>query len=98
MCVDTHNECAKWAQQGECQANPGWMLRNCMKSCGVKTCDNGIQKPQGQCANPLGLAMDEHGQYKIPDSAFSAPTGWLAPGESCVLLKMMNEIFFQTYA
>lgn len=57
------------------------MLRNCLKSCNSKNCDNGIQKPQGTCANPLGLAMDEFGKYKLPDSAFSAPTGWLAPGE-----------------
>jgi len=80
LCIDSYNECAKWASQGECQNNAGWMLRNCLKSCNSKNCDNGIQKPQGSCANPLGLAMDEFGKYKLPDSAFSAPTGWLAPG------------------
>ena len=30
--------CATWARDGECQANPGWMLKNCPVSC--KECKN----------------------------------------------------------
>ena len=31
---DNHPSCAGWADLGECQANPGWMLPNCARSCG----------------------------------------------------------------
>jgi len=79
LCKDYHNECANWARQGECEANPGWMLRNCLISCKVKSCDMGVQKPSGQCANPLGLSYDGSGSFQIPDSAFSSPAH-LAPG------------------
>jgi prolyl 4-hydroxylase len=34
-CVDTDNRCAFWASTGECKENPGYMIRNCMKSCEV---------------------------------------------------------------
>jgi hypothetical protein len=32
-CVDTNQNCAAWASRGECQKNPGYMLKNCCKSC-----------------------------------------------------------------
>ena len=32
-CVDTEPRCAGWADSGECQANPGYMLLNCRLSC-----------------------------------------------------------------
>ena len=32
-CDDTHDQCATWAEGGECDANPGYMLRSCRKSC-----------------------------------------------------------------
>ena len=28
-------ECPEWAEDGECEANPDYVLRNCAKSCGV---------------------------------------------------------------
>merc|ERR1712048_149793 len=56
------------------------MLRNCLISCKVKSCDMGVQKPSGQCANPLGLSYDGSGSFQIPDSAFSSPAN-LAPGD-----------------
>jgi hypothetical protein len=34
-CVDTEDRCAFWANSGECKDNPGYMIRNCMKSCNV---------------------------------------------------------------
>eukprot|EP00058_Branchiostoma_floridae_P022713 XP_002608203.1 hypothetical protein BRAFLDRAFT_90357 [Branchiostoma floridae] len=33
-CTDTNGQCAEWAAAGECDANPGYMLWNCMQSCG----------------------------------------------------------------
>lgn len=37
-CQDSNKYCATWARDGECQANPGWMLKNCPVSC--KECKN----------------------------------------------------------
>ena len=30
---DNNRNCPKWARLGECKRNPGYMLRNCKKSC-----------------------------------------------------------------
>lgn len=35
-CPDNNPNCPLWAEQGQCSANPGYMLANCRKSC--KTC------------------------------------------------------------
>ena len=35
-CDDQHDQCASWAEGGECDANPGYMLRSCRSSC--KSC------------------------------------------------------------
>ena len=32
-CQDSDAQCATWASSGECQKNPGWMLKNCRRSC-----------------------------------------------------------------
>jgi len=34
-CDDNHESCALWASQGECKANPIYMLSNCKASCKV---------------------------------------------------------------
>jgi hypothetical protein len=34
-CSDNNDECATWASQGECDANPKYMLVQCKKSCYV---------------------------------------------------------------
>ena len=33
-CMDENPDCPNWAAQGECQANPSFMLQSCKKSCG----------------------------------------------------------------
>ena len=33
-CKDQNALCADWKLNGECVSNPGYMLRNCRKSCG----------------------------------------------------------------
>ena len=35
VCEDNDGECAGWAEDGECQVNPGYMLEMCRKSCGA---------------------------------------------------------------
>jgi len=34
-CVNKHANCDTWSNKGECKKNPGYMLKNCMKSCKV---------------------------------------------------------------
>ena len=34
-CIDNHNKCSFWANNGECTKNPLWMLQKCPKSCQV---------------------------------------------------------------
>lgn len=34
-CVDNHENCGYWANRGECEANPGYMLNWCKRSCKV---------------------------------------------------------------
>lgn len=36
-CEDLHDSCEAWSDAGECDTNPGYMVRNCAVSCGV--CD-----------------------------------------------------------
>uniref|UniRef100_A0A7S2EJ16 Fe2OG dioxygenase domain-containing protein n=1 Tax=Ditylum brightwellii TaxID=49249 RepID=A0A7S2EJ16_9STRA len=31
--TDNHPDCQSWSRRGECEANPGYMLINCQKSC-----------------------------------------------------------------
>ena len=35
LCADETEECAYWAANGHCETNPGYMLNNCLISCGV---------------------------------------------------------------
>lgn len=30
---DQHENCQFWANSGECESNPGWMMQNCATSC-----------------------------------------------------------------
>jgi len=35
QCVNLHNdaECNNWANSGECDVNPDWMIPNCRQAC-----------------------------------------------------------------
>ena len=41
-CVDTHEDCAFWQENGQCEANPAYMTRHCAGSC--KAC---LKKGEG---------------------------------------------------
>jgi len=43
-CKDEHEQCEMWASLLECDSNPGYMLRNCKKSCNICG-DNGSTLP-----------------------------------------------------
>ncbi|PFX31382.1 Transmembrane prolyl 4-hydroxylase [Stylophora pistillata] len=38
-CYDDDYRCVRWAKYGECEKNPGYMLKNCQQSCEV--CEDG---------------------------------------------------------
>ena len=84
LCKDLYTQCGGWSRSGECESNPGWMLKNCMLSCNGAHCDKSIKKPDGHCANPLGLSDDGSGNFRIPDSAFSSGASHLAPGRKTI--------------
>jgi hypothetical protein len=41
------SHCATWAKQGECQKNPGWMLKGCPLSC--NECKNDCNDLNAYC-------------------------------------------------
>jgi hypothetical protein len=45
-CVDDVQNCATWAASGECSSNPGFMLRNCKRSC--SQCERGLSTVRAQ--------------------------------------------------
>ena len=46
-CQDLNGNCEYWASIGECQANPGYMLPNCPKSC--NTCGSSCIDESEHC-------------------------------------------------
>lgn len=53
-CTNTYHDsllCDAWAARGECQANPGFMLQQCQKSC--KQCDD-TSTGGSECVNEYG--------------------------------------------
>jgi len=45
-CVDEHPRCGEWADAGECENNPGYMLHHCPVAC-------------DSCPDPVDLAADD---------------------------------------
>merc|ERR1712001_77127 len=46
-CNDEEADCSKWAEVGECQKNPTYMLKSCKKSCnGCGTAEPPTDKPE----------------------------------------------------
>jgi len=85
LCVDLRRDCKQHAANGACTNKwASYMAKNCGKSCkdaGVEVrCDEQGLQPKGECTNPLGLASDGSGRFKIPDSSFSSEHGHLTPG------------------
>ena len=44
-CHDSNEECDTWSSQGECDANPEFMLKQCRKSCWVCGDDDFADRP-----------------------------------------------------
>eukprot|EP00339_Tiarina_fusa_P009549 CAMPEP_0117006418 /NCGR_PEP_ID=MMETSP0472-20121206/6654_1 /TAXON_ID=693140 ORGANISM="Tiarina fusus, Strain LIS" /NCGR_SAMPLE_ID=MMETSP0472 /ASSEMBLY_ACC=CAM_ASM_000603 /LENGTH=452 /DNA_ID=CAMNT_0004707879 /DNA_START=465 /DNA_END=1823 /DNA_ORIENTATION=- len=59
LCVDDHENCAFWAESGECTNNPKYMKVNCAKSCNSCT-----KKPKPTVPNraTLGASSTEVGE------------------------------------
>lgn len=57
-CQDETEECVAWASQGECDANPNYMLKSCKKSCFV--CGTKMDPDLPADASDLGVAQREN--------------------------------------
>jgi len=47
ICHDNHpaeNECQFWARNGECEKNPNFMTKECKKSCGICSDNDGVHQ------------------------------------------------------
>ncbi|XP_058942463.2 zinc metalloproteinase nas-8-like [Pocillopora verrucosa] len=86
-CVDKSSNCPSYSLS-QCE-HSGWILRNCRKTCKAK-CDAGPLRPEGSCAEPLGLGWDN----KLPDSAFTASTE-LSPGGGWWALASNARLYFE---
>merc|ERR1740121_286051 len=51
-CTDDNENCEQWASVGECDANPGYMLVNCRKSCAACSSPGPVPTPQPIPAPP----------------------------------------------
>ena len=84
-CTNSHEKCNDWADQGECVANPAYMLKECMKACGVcgpgTDQDGANEAPQEVCVDSRDdcpeLATDtmfcstEEAEYLLHDCRMS---------------------------
>ena len=60
-CKDSNENCAKWAGEGQCTANPGYMHAECAASCpstmnasGWKIAGKTVTTPSGDCLDAAG--------------------------------------------
>ena len=60
-CKDRNENCAKWAGEGQCTANPGYMHAECAASCpntmnatGWKIAGKTVTTPSGDCLDAAG--------------------------------------------
>ena len=81
-CTNNNAKCNDWADQGECVANPAYMLKECMEACGV--CGSGTDQDeandslQEECADqsrqlsPVGSGYHvlQHGGWRAPPTVF----------------------------
>lgn len=84
-CLDEHEECALWASDGECTANPSFMLTECAASC--QSCDGpdtSVQCPMNETAIPAYKDGEMNAMFQqIADGKWDLyrPTILLRPGE-----------------
>jgi len=82
-CVDTDDNCPLWASNGECTANPGFMMASCRASCfGCQS--EGCHDVSEQCKLWAGAgecAINE--AYMIQSCGFSCRTCFLNASAAC---------------
>ncbi|CAL1545141.1 unnamed protein product [Lymnaea stagnalis] len=54
LCKDQKDNCPEWAEEGHCEKNPEYMLKECQKSCQdstgcMHTCEGGETEVNGRC-------------------------------------------------
>jgi hypothetical protein len=64
-CTDDEADCSKWAEVGECQKNPTFMLKSCKKSCDQCECKDKFHNCyefKDQCHDAI---VDPHSKYHL---------------------------------
>jgi prolyl 4-hydroxylase len=62
LCKDKDPDCSEFADRGECDKNPSWMLDNCKKSCGA--CETAGQNHNGDQEEAEGNGGQDDGVCK----------------------------------
>lgn len=58
-CLDRHQECKAFKDNGECHINPGWMIINCPRSCNDITDACRLRDPKLRCdRRALNMTID----------------------------------------
>jgi ShK domain-like len=66
VCEDLDVDCQFWAENGECDKNPVYMVKHCPKSCNA--CDKDKQEKQAK-ADAENKPKDEYGVVQLIDAA-----------------------------
>lgn len=70
-CTDARSECNRWARDGECESNPGFMLPNCRASC-LECQSHGCHDKQKDCTAWADQGECSHNlDYMAKECAFS---------------------------
>ena len=76
VCGDNDDRCEQWAQEGECDNNPEYMLIECRQAC--KVCEPGPQptpKPTSHATEPTSTGATE----PTPTGSWFEPSTTEAP-------------------
>ena len=71
-CVDNNPKCSKWAKEGQCTANPGYMRAVCPASCPSFANQTGwTLRADGTVVTPTGDCLDADGQLPAKDAGLN---------------------------
>lgn len=84
LCTDDNKLCAEWAEMGECEKNPNYMLNNCKRSCHVCKFDGSyglIQNnhPNDENHEDISRIIDEMKTYMENDIYNNPELNFLGP-------------------
>lgn len=73
LCADEHAHCKIWAEQGDCDDNPGYMLVSCKKSCGACDIKDGWNEFESPGSAVIGKAKPPEIDSEVRPEELKAP-------------------------